>query len=81
MSEPESQDWHKFYQDAMAETASGRRPQLIAAAEKMIFLRWNALSGSPNENSERLAIHNALNDLRHLKAGKRNARASRSGVA
>jgi hypothetical protein len=64
------QDWHKPYQDAMAETDASRLPRVIAEAESVLFIRWQTLEGTPNERSERVAIHNALNDLRALKGIK-----------
>jgi hypothetical protein len=63
-------DWRKPYQDAMAETDGRKLPQAIAEAEGVIFMRWQVLTGTSNENGERIAIHNALNDLRALKSNK-----------
>jgi hypothetical protein len=63
-------DWHKPYQDAMTETDERKLPRAIAEAESVIFMRWQVLTGTSNENSERIAIHNALNDLRALKPKK-----------
>lgn len=60
-------EWRKTYQDAVAETDSRKRPAAIAAAEDIIHLRIEVLPGSPNERGERLAIHDALNELRHMK--------------
>lgn len=60
-------EWRKTYQDAVSETDSRRLPAAIAAAEDIIKLRIGVLPGSPNERTERLAIHDALNALRHLK--------------
>lgn len=74
MTEVNVVDWRKPYQDAMAETDGHKLPQAIADAESMIFQRWQVLAGTSNENSERLAIHNALNDLRALKSNKRKAK-------
>lgn len=62
-------EWRKLYQDAVAETDSRKLPAAIAAAEDIIRLRIEVLPGSPNERGERLAIHDALNDLRHMKHG------------
>jgi hypothetical protein len=67
------QDWHKPYQDAMAETDARRLPMVIAEAESVILTRWQSLDGAANERSERVAIHNALNDLRALKTTKRKS--------
>ena len=71
MVDQKVQDWHKPYQDAMAETDARRLPLVIAEAESVLFIRWQMLEGTPNERSERVAIHNALNDLRALKSPKR----------
>jgi len=60
-------EWRKTFQDAVLETDSRRLPAAIAAAEDIIKLRIGVLPGSPNERGERLAIHDALNKLRHLK--------------
>ena len=73
MIDLKAQDWHKPYQDALSETDARKLPSAIAAAENFLFLRWQVLPGSPNERSERVAIHNALNDLRLLKTNKRKA--------
>ncbi len=69
------QDWRKPFHDAMAETDARRLPLVIAEAEQLIFMRWNTLDGTPNERSERVAIHNALNELRTLKSPKRKTAA------
>ncbi|HET9400779.1 MAG TPA: hypothetical protein VFO34_07500 [Candidatus Acidoferrales bacterium] len=60
-------EWRKAYQDAVAETDSRKVPAAIAAAEDIIRLRIEVLPGSPNERGERLQIHDALNELRHMK--------------
>lgn len=67
-------DWRKPYQDAMTETDGRKLPQAIAEAESVIFQRWQVLAGTSNENGERIAIHNALNDLRDLKSNKHKAK-------
>ncbi len=67
------QDWRKPFQDAIAETDARRLPMVIAEAETIIFTRWQTLEGTPNERSERVAIHNALNELRALKSPKRKS--------
>jgi hypothetical protein len=69
------QDWRKPFHDAIAETDARRLPQVIAEAENIIFIRWKTLDGTPNERSERVAIHNALNELRALKSPKRKSAA------
>jgi hypothetical protein len=76
MTDSKTQDWHKPYQDAVSETDARRLPQVIAAAENLLFLRWRELPGSANERSERVAIHDALNHLRLLKTNKRRAHGS-----
>ena len=60
-------EWRKTYQEAVTETDSRKLLSAIAAAEDIIRLRIAVLPGSPNERGERLAIHDALNELRHLK--------------
>ena len=70
MSEVNVVDWRKTYQEAMAETDGRKLAQVIAEAEGVIFQRWQVLTGTSNESSERIAIHNALNDLRALKSNK-----------
>jgi phage anti-repressor protein len=76
MSDWEVHDWRKSYEDALLETDARRLPRLIAAAENVLFLRWRELPGSPGENTERVAINGALNNLRLLKTDKRKAHAS-----
>ena len=71
MTDLATKNWRKPYQDALSETDARKLPQVIAAAESVIFLRWEALPGTSNESNERMAIHDALNELRLLKRNRR----------
>lgn len=64
-------EWRRPYQEAMTETDEHKLPQAIAEAERVIFMRWQVLTGTSNENGERIAIHDALNDLRDLRSKKK----------
>ena len=76
MSDRKLYDWRKLYQDALLETDARRLPRLIATAENILFLRWRKLPGSSDESSERVAINDALYNLRLLKTNRHKALAS-----
>jgi hypothetical protein len=60
-------EWQNEFQAAMLELNREKLPERVTAAETAIFKRLQALSQSPDNNSERQAIEDALASLRSLK--------------
>ena len=62
--------WQGEYQDALFELDPALVPARVAAAETIIMKRFRALTNEPEHKEERIAISDALNNLRILQRGQ-----------
>jgi hypothetical protein len=62
--------WQGEYQDALLEPDPALVPARVATAETIITKRFRALTNQPEHKEERIAISDALNNLRILQRGK-----------
>ena len=67
-----SHSWQKPYRDALLEFDLPEIERKVHAAEGAIFLRMQQLGDSPDDNTERRAIHEALSALRGVLTEKLN---------
>ncbi len=67
-----SHSWQKPYRDALLEFDLPEIERKVHAAEGAIFLRMQQLGDSPDDNTERRAIHEALRALRSVLTEKLN---------
>ncbi len=65
-------NWQQKYQDAMRESDPPKLAAKVADAESAIFLRLQTLSGDPDHDDEKRALHAAIESLRCLKTEKLN---------
>ncbi|HEX8816903.1 MAG TPA: hypothetical protein VF753_15505 [Terriglobales bacterium] len=61
------EEWLALYQQALLELDQQKLKERIAAAEKAISGRLQAITGTSNHHTERRAIEDALSSLRVLK--------------
>jgi hypothetical protein len=60
-------EWQQAYQAALLELDRAKLPELFAAAETAIYKRLQAMSQGSDSHADRLAIQDALANLRTLK--------------
>jgi len=72
MTNLQDHNWRKLFDEAIAEDDLSRLQYRINATETAMFMRIQAISDAPIDETERKEIHTALKRLRALQVSKLN---------
>ena len=72
MTNFQDHNWHKLFDEAIAEKDLSQLQYRINAAETAMFMRMQAISNAHGDETERKEIHAASNRLRALQVSKLN---------